>query len=141
MSWVAWKKRLHLGSRAMGKGMSGVMKQWTESDRGLSPHPNDVDRKRIERALVQRQRYRYVSPYVSKEADGYRIESPCCSRNVDRDGGVIDIARLEYLDQGRVWRLYRKDHLRALWVMEGEYSSLTAVLQRLNEDPQRMFWQ
>ncbi len=116
------------------------MNRWSESDRGASPHPNDVDRKRIQRALTQRQRYRYVSPCVRKEANGYRIESPCCSRNVDQSGGVIDIARLEYLDQGPSWRLYRKDHGHAQWVVEGEYTSLTAVLRRLNEDPQRLFW-
>ncbi|MBI5460673.1 MAG: hypothetical protein HY941_00620 [Gammaproteobacteria bacterium] len=120
--------------------MNSAMNPWSEAERGVSPHPNDVDRKRIERALAQRQRYRYVSPYVRKAADGYRIESPCCSRNVDQSGGVIDIARLEYLDPCSAWRLYRKDHLRDQWVAEGEYTSLTAVLQRLNEDPQRLFW-
>jgi hypothetical protein len=77
---------------------------------------------------------------VRKEADGYRIESPCCSRTVDQSGGVIDIARLEYLDQDCRWRLYRKDHSRTRWVMEGEYTSLTALLRRLNEDPERIFW-
>lgn len=120
--------------------MNGAMNRSSEVERSASPHPNDVDRKRIERALAQRQRYRYVSPYVRKEADGYRIESPCCSRNVDQNGGVIDIARLEYQDQWRIWRLYRKEHVQAQWVMEGEYGSLTAVLQKLNEDPQRIFW-
>lgn len=124
----------------MGVGMNSAMNRNTDVERGASPHPNDVDRKRIERALAQRQRYRYVSPYVRKEEGGYRIESPCCSRNVDRDGGVIDIARLEYLDQLHCWRLYRKDHNLIQWQVEGEYTSLTAVLQKLNEDPQRLFW-
>ncbi len=124
----------------MGERMGRVMNRCAEAEHNANPHPNDVDRKRIERALAQRQRYRYVSPYVRKEADGYRIESPCCSRNVDQNGGVIDIARLEYLDQLHCWRLYRKDHLRSQWLVEGEYTSLTAVLQKLNEDPQRMFW-
>lgn len=140
MSWAAWKKRLLRDNRAMGERMGGVMNRCADVARNASPHPNDVDRKRIERALAQRQRYRYVSPYVRKEADGYRIESPCCSRNVDQNGGVIDIARLEYLDQLHCWRLYRKDHSRSQWLVEGEYTSLTAVLQKLNEDPQRIFW-
>ncbi len=140
MSWAVWKKRLLRGNRAMGERMGSVMNRCAEAERNANPHPNDVDRKRIERALAQRQRYRYVSPYVRKEADGYRIESPCCSRNVDQDGGVIDIARLEYLGQGRSWLLYRRDHNLAQWLVEGEYGSLTAVLQKLNEDPQRIFW-
>lgn len=41
-------------------------------------HPNDVDRKRIERAIKTRKRYRYVSPSVLAVSGGYRIESPCC---------------------------------------------------------------
>jgi hypothetical protein len=84
-----------------------------------------VDRKRIQRALTQRQRYRYVSPCVRKEADGYRIESPCCSRTVDQSGGVIDIARLEYLDQAAVGGCTARITAHR-WVMEGEYTSLTA---------------
>ena len=46
-------------------------------------HPNDLDRKRIERALKVRKRYRYVTPNVTTTVGGYRIESPCCSRNID----------------------------------------------------------
>lgn len=103
-------------------------------------HPNDVDRKRIERALRLRQRYRYVSPLVRPEPGGYRIESPCCSRSVDKDGGVIDIARLEYMVERYAWRLYRKDHVRAVWTAEGDYLTLTAALRRLNEDSDRVFW-
>ena len=137
MSWVVWKKRL---LRYSGAAMGISVDKLNDARGSASPQPNDVDRKRIERALAQRQRYRYVSPQVRKEADGYRIESPCCSRNVDQSGGVIDIARLEYLDQWCSWRLYHKDHGHAQWVVEGEYTTLTAVLRRLNEDPQRIFW-
>ena len=57
-------------------------------------HPNDLDRKRIERALKSRKRYRYVTPSVTTTIGGYQIESPCCSRNIDRDGGVVDVALL-----------------------------------------------
>lgn len=106
-----------------------------------APHPNELDRKRIQRALGQRLRYRYVSPSVRPEGDGYRIESPCCSRRIDKEGGVIDIARLEYLADANAWRLYCKDHGGGRWVMEGEYTTLTAVLNRLNEDSGREFWQ
>ncbi len=137
MLWVAWKKKLF---RYSGVAMSLSWDTPNDARGSACPHPNDVDRKRIERALAQRKRYRYVSPCVRKEAAGYRIESPCCSRNVDQSGGVIDIARLEYLDQWCGWRLYYKDHSCAQWVMDGEYSSLTAVLRRLNDDPQRIFW-
>jgi Protein of unknown function (DUF3024). len=104
-------------------------------------HPNDVDRKRIEKALSARARYRYVSPEVCAEAGGYRIQSPCCSRNIDKDGGVIDIARLEYASESRRWRLYRKDHAQHEWRLYGEFSALDALLQLLNRDPDRIFWQ
>jgi hypothetical protein len=62
--------------------------------RGQPASVVDFTQRRIERALRERARYRYVSPRVLRDADGFRIESPCCSRNVDPGGGVIDIARL-----------------------------------------------
>jgi hypothetical protein len=104
-------------------------------------HPNDVDRKRIERALASRERYRYVSPEVQADDSGYRIQSPCCSRNVDKNGGVVDIARLEYVDESRAWRLYRKNHAQCTWQFYQEFSALNALLQFLNLDPDRTFWQ
>jgi len=104
-------------------------------------HPNDVDRKRIERALDARKRYRYVSPLVQNSDGGYWIRSPCCSRNVDREGGVIDIARLEYMEGRRAWRLYRKDHAQCEWQLVGEFVSLGPLLDVLNHDPDRIFWQ
>ena len=103
-------------------------------------HPNDVDRKRIERALATRVRYRYVSPDVQADEAGYRIQSPCCSRNVDKTGGVVDIARLEYVADSRAWRLYRKDHAQREWQFYKEFSALNALLQFLNRDPDRTFW-
>ena len=107
----------------------------------VSPHPNDVDRKRIERALESRARYRYVTPVVRPATDGYRIESPCCSRNIDPDGGDIDIARLEYLRARRVWRLYRRQHATHEWLYYAEFATLAALLEQLNHDPERLFWQ
>lgn len=110
-------------------------------DKAASPHPNDVDKKRIEKALATRARYRYVSPEVCAEMQGYRIQSPCCSRNIEKDGGVIDIARLEYVAVSRAWRLYRKDHALHEWQLYGEFSALDALLQILNQDTERIFWQ
>jgi hypothetical protein len=61
---------------------------------GMAAHPNELDRRRIERLLKRRKRYRYVSPTVEAVTSGYRVESPCCSRNIDREGGVVDVALL-----------------------------------------------
>ncbi|MDE1147278.1 MAG: hypothetical protein PW843_11770 [Azospirillaceae bacterium] len=102
-------------------------------------HPNDVDRKRIERALAGRQRYLYVQPVVVAAPEGYRIESPCCSRNVDANGGVIDVALIQF-GQG-AWRLFRKDHGQGCWQLHGAYARLSEVLDRLNVDADRQFWQ
>ncbi|HWP00330.1 MAG TPA: hypothetical protein VNL74_06855 [Methylococcus sp.] len=102
-------------------------------------HPNEVDRKRIERALGKRKRYRYVTPQVRLIAGGYQIVSPCCSRNIDPAGGLIDIARLEFL--GSCWRLSYKDHHAGCWIEHGEYPGLPEVLKLLNKDPERKFWQ
>ena len=107
----------------------------------MGRHPNDVDRKRIEKALSARERYRYVNPAVCAEEGGYRIQSPCCSRNIDKDGGVIDIARLEYMDEPPLWRLYRKDHAHGAWRFYGEFRNLGTLLKFLNQDPDRIFWQ
>ena len=103
--------------------------------------PNDVDRRRIERALEQRGRYRYVEPRVHDTDFGYRIESPCCSRNIDPNGGLIDIALIEYADPVRLWRLYRKDHTTRQWLLHGSYDRLPDLLQHLGADPERVFWQ
>lgn len=108
---------------------------------GLAPHPNDLDRKRIERALKSRKRYRYVSPRVHPIEGGYRIESPCCSRTIDAEGGVIDIAFLEFCAESQSWRLHRKDHARNAWEFQESYPRLADALEQLNADPARKFWQ
>lgn len=132
--WDAWKKRLLQSSE-------DPMPAPVRHDRILAnPHPNEVDCKRIERALRARKRYRYVEPRVLPAADGYHIESPCCSRNVDREGGVIDIASLQYFPQRELWGLFRKDHARGCWVPWGEFPGLGQALELLNHDPQRTFW-
>jgi len=104
-------------------------------------HPNEFDRKRIERALKSRQRYRYVTPRVALVESGYRIESPCCSRSIDRTGGVVDVALMLHDDDRLRWQLFRKDHAVGNWLLDGDHPRLIDALQRLNADPERVFWQ
>jgi hypothetical protein len=108
---------------------------------GMKRHPNDLDRKRIERALKTRKRYRYVTPSVLPAVSGYRIESPCCSRNIDAEGGTIDVALLTYDAEPGGWRLYHKDHAAGTWVFHSAYERLPALLDQLNKDEERVFWQ
>ncbi|MGE3297825.1 MAG: hypothetical protein AB7I68_10805 [Porticoccaceae bacterium] len=108
-------------------------------------HPNEFDCRRIVRLLESRRRYRYVEPRVVPIPNGYRIESPCCSRNVDPAGGVIDIALIEHCsDQDpwvqNPWVLYRKVHPEDTWIIDSRHPSLTAVLALLNQDVDRLFW-
>lgn len=121
-----------------GKSMNGNAARSTTA---LQPHPNEFDRKRIERALEKRQRYRYVTPEVLTMDCGYVIRSSCCSRNIDPDGGVIDIAKLEFNPDRPCWWLYYKDHEIGHWIRQGEYASLPPILELLNQDPDRRFWQ
>ena len=102
--------------------------------------PNEFDRKRVERALRNRARYKYVSPRVRAASDGLRIESPCCSRRVDPSGGMVDIALLQFFQEGG-WKLYCKDHSAGEWKLYGEYERLTELLEPLTADPKRLFWQ
>ncbi|MEK6750176.1 MAG: DUF3024 domain-containing protein [Pseudomonadota bacterium] len=103
-------------------------------------HPNDVDRKRIERALANRKRYRYVEPLVLATPGGYRITSPCCSRNIDPSGGMIDIALMLYMSSQGVWSLYRMNHPERQWVLHSELARLNELLAQINEDQDRIFW-
>lgn len=105
------------------------------------PQPNDLNLRRIVRALEDRQRYRYVSPRVVAIEGGYRIESPCCSRNIDADGGVIDVALILYGNGEPGWRLFRKDHASGQWLLDTVFQGLADLLKRLNADPERLFWQ
>lgn len=104
-------------------------------------HPNDVDRKRIEKALARRVRYRYVIPRVYATECGYKIVSPCCSRNIDKNGGEIDIALIRFAPQDSGWSLFSRDHDSKLWIPRGEFSTLAAVLDPLLTDSERRFWQ
>jgi hypothetical protein len=108
-------------------------------DDPVCPHPNEVDRKRIEKTLAERDRYKYVAPKVLPAEEGYIVRSPCCSRTVDPAGGEIDIARIEY-QSGGFWRLYRMDDNSGRWHAHSEYLSLGPLLARLAADPSREFW-
>jgi hypothetical protein len=107
----------------------------------MTPHPNELDQRRIERALAQRVRYRYVAPRVVSVARGYKVESPCCSRNVDAAGGIIDIALIEYDAAEPAWRLYRKNHEADEWLLVDLFGKLHDALAVLTEDADRKFWQ
>ncbi|WP_245591282.1 hypothetical protein [Derxia gummosa] len=99
-----------------------------------------LDRKRIEKALKDRVRYKYVHPEVlPAEPAGWRIVSPCCSRNVDPDGGVIDIAWIEPLAEGG-WRLHARDHKAQAWIAQQDSPRIDALLEVVKTDPQRVFW-
>ncbi len=109
-------------------------------DANVSPHPNQFDCKRIELALKQRERYQYVTPRVVPDEDdhGYRIESPCCSRNVEPSGGIIDIALFKFSRPH--WLLYRKDHEYSTWVLHSVTDTLNEALDILLPDNERVFW-
>ena len=130
---------------AMANGARGETMHSTafvaQSDQTVGVHPNEFDCRRIARRLEDRRRYRYVEPAVIPIPGGYRIESPCCSRNVDQNGGTIDIARIEFGLQLCRWRLYRRDHRRNEWEFYAEYATLAALVNELNEDLRRAFWQ
>lgn len=135
--WDVWKKRSMQSSRSI-KGEAHAAAVVLAADR----QPNELDRRRILRSLASRQRYRYVSPTVEAITDGYVIRSPCCSRRVDPEGGVVDVAWLEHhVGQTRSWNLYRKSHLSGQWLLHGSYARLPEALEVLNADPQRLFWQ
>ena len=103
--------------------------------------PNDLDRKRIERALRDRKRYRYVEPTVAPVNGGYHIASPCCSRNIDPDGGIVDVALLLFDSAAGGWQLFRKDHASDNWALHSLHPRLPGLLELLNSDPDRSFWQ
>ncbi|MBB6308083.1 hypothetical protein [Xanthobacter tagetidis] len=108
---------------------------------GGKAQPNDLDKRRVERALKTRRRYRYVEPAVQPVPGGYRIESACCSRNIDPDGGIVDIALLLFDEEQGQWDLFRKDHGKGLWAWDCRHARLSAVLDVLTFDEHRKFWQ
>src|SRR3546814_5596575 len=71
----------------------------------MARQPNEFDLMRVSRSLERRERYKYVTPTVLPVADGYLVRSPCCSRNIDPEGGEIDVALLAWDDGRREWSL------------------------------------
>lgn len=99
----------------------------------------DLDRRRIERALQRRIRYKYVQPRVEPMGEGgWSVISPNCSRNVDAGGGEIPIAWLQPIEAG--WQLHRRDHAQGCWVAHACARSLPPLLDVLMLDAQREFW-
>ena len=94
---------------------------------------------RLERALRERVRYRYVRPLVVQEGEAFRIQSPNCSRKVDPSGGVIDIALL-VPHGGNSWCLCSRDHAADEWVPRLRQVPLDTVLNVLCLDQDRQFW-
>jgi hypothetical protein len=107
--------------------------------------PNELDLRRVVRAIADRARYRYVTPEVTPVADGYLIRSPCCSRNIKPDGSIIEVALLLWeAGDGEgppSWRLMRRDHKNCLWLEDSRFARIADLFQRLNSDPSRLFWQ
>ena len=99
----------------------------------------DLMQHRLERALRERVRYRYVKPSVLREGDNFRIQSPCCSRNVDPSGGMIDIALLVPHESGR-WCLCARDHANSIWVSRFQDETLDVLMDLLCIDNEREFW-
>ena len=93
----------------------------------------------IRRALNERVRYRYVQPRVLREGEAFRIEAPCCSRNVDPEGGVIDIALLTPMAGGG-WQLHARDHAAGAWMLQQCSMQLDELMDVLCVDAQRLFW-
>jgi hypothetical protein len=99
---------------------------------------HEMDRVRIERALRHRIRYRYVQPQIERVENGWVIKSPCCSRNIDPTGGVIEIAWVEPLEDA--WAVYFKDHVHERWVLHDESRHLQPLLDEICLDTLRVFW-
>ena len=100
---------------------------------------HDFLQHRLARALRERVRYRYVQPNVLREGDSFRIQSPCCSRNVDPTGGLIDIALLVPGAPQR-WCLFARDHASRRWVPRFQNKPWTELLDLLCLDSERQFW-
>jgi hypothetical protein len=99
----------------------------------------DLVVRRVERALKERVRYRYVKPLVLHEGESYRIQSPCCSRKVDPSGGLIDIALL-VPHEGSHWCLCSRDHANQTWEPRHQDASLDVLLDLLCLDSEHQFW-
>lgn len=99
----------------------------------------DLAGARIARAVELRRRYRYVQPHIEREAGGWKIVSPNCSRNVEPGGGEIDIAWLVPGSAG-TWLLHARDHAQHVWRLAAADLTLDEALARVCTDPKREFW-
>ena len=102
-----------------------------------------LDAHRIRQALAGRTRYQYVRPRVEPEGRGWKIVSPNCSRNIDPQGGDIDIAWFEPGADTTApdhWRLFARDHGRRAWVCRADGLSLAQALALVCADPDRVYW-
>ncbi len=104
----------------------------------VAARPHDLTARRIERALARRQRYRYVQPVVSADEGGWVVSSPCCSRNVDPQGGEILIARFEPVQGG--WVLHARVHAQGCWAPHSTAEQLAELLDLVCRDEARLFW-
>lgn len=95
--------------------------------------------RRIEQALAQRDRYKYVKPRVLREGMGWCIVSPNCSRRVDPDGGEIAIAWLAPAGPGH-WNVYARDDDHETWERRAVDLSLDEAMSLVCADPHREFW-
>jgi len=104
-------------------------------------HPNELDLRRIMRMLQKRVRYRYVTVNITPTKNGYLIQSPCCSRSISPDGHLIDIGLIQYDDFSATWKLFSMDHAENKWCLRHCTETLTPLLEYLNADPSKAFWQ
>lgn len=121
--------------------MSAAAAPRTRRDPAARRQPNELDLRRVERTISERRRYRYVRPSVIPVDNGYLIRSACCSRNIDPEGGEIDIALFRWEQERGEWSLMSKDHATGNWVEDSRYARLPDLLLRINADPFRSFWQ
>jgi len=98
----------------------------------------DADLQRIVQALAGRSRYRYVQPLVQREGAGWKIVSPNCSRQIDPEGGLIDIAWL--CPSGGRWQVHARRHQPAQWERVAQGLSLDEALAQVCLDPVGRFW-
>ncbi len=54
---------------------------------------------------------------------------------------MVDVALMLYDADNAKWQLFRKDHAANAWELHSTYDTLHDVLNRLNADPERTFWQ
>ena len=53
----------------------------------------------------------------------------------------MDVALLLYDPDASAWKLFRKDHERQAWELHSAGERLASLIDALNADPERKFWQ